>query len=302
MRSGYDAFSAPGRFLRGNVHTHSDRSDGKGTPHEVCARYEGLGYDFLCLSDHFLARYGFPITDTRQYRSARFTTLLGAEVHAGANSQDEVWHILAVGLPADFAPTADGESGEALAARAKAAGAFVGIAHPQWSALTIEDGRAMAPHAHAVEVYNTTCALETGRPDGTALWDRLLCEGYDHLGGYAADDAHFKIHDTGYAWMMVKARENDPDALLEAMKAGHYYASTGPSLEALHEDGDAIEVVSSPVLTLTAVGRGTRCVTVSGDDLTRARLPLAPFRGDWCRVMAIERGGGIAWSNPIFVA
>ncbi|MGR3700272.1 MAG: PHP domain-containing protein, partial [Roseovarius sp.] len=94
-----DVFSAPGRFWRGNLHTHSTRSDGVLPPEEVCRRYAAEGYDFMALTDHFVGRYDYPITDTRAYRSNRFTTLLGAELHSGALSNGELWHILAVGLP-----------------------------------------------------------------------------------------------------------------------------------------------------------------------------------------------------------
>ena len=58
-------FSSPGRFWRGNLHTHSTRSDGHIGPEEVCAFYRAHGYDFLALTDHFLERYEYPITDTR---------------------------------------------------------------------------------------------------------------------------------------------------------------------------------------------------------------------------------------------
>ena len=46
------AFTAPGRFWRGNLHTHSTRSDGVLSPQEVCRRYPDEGYDFLALTDH----------------------------------------------------------------------------------------------------------------------------------------------------------------------------------------------------------------------------------------------------------
>jgi predicted metal-dependent phosphoesterase TrpH len=149
---GTQAFAAPGKFWRGNIHTHSTKSDGALEAAEVCRLYREAGYDFLCLSDHFMARFGFPITDTRDLRTNAFTTIIGAEIHAPATSHGELWHILAAGLPDDFAPPAEGEDGVALTRRARAAGAYIGIAHPQWSGLTIEDGRAMAPHAHSVEI------------------------------------------------------------------------------------------------------------------------------------------------------
>lgn len=88
-------FSAPGRFWRGNIHGHSNRSDGALPVAEVCARYRAQGYDFISVTDHFLEKYGFPITDTKAFRDADFTTIPGAELHAPANSRGEIWHILA---------------------------------------------------------------------------------------------------------------------------------------------------------------------------------------------------------------
>src|SRR6185369_11717508 len=124
---------------KGNLHTHSTRSDGALEPEAVVAAYRKHGYDFIALTDHFLAPYDFPITDTRAYRDERFTTLLGAELHAPETEHGEFWHLLVVGLPLDFAPPKDDETGPALAARAVKAGAFVGIAHPAWYTLTLAD-------------------------------------------------------------------------------------------------------------------------------------------------------------------
>jgi len=297
---GIDAFSAPGRFWRGNLHTHSTRSDGALEPEEVCARYREAGYDFLCLSDHFLARFGFPVTDTRDFRTNRFTTIPGAELHAMENSHGELWHILAVGLPEDFPATGETETGLELAARARATGAFIGIAHPQWSSLTEADGRAMAPHAHAVEIFNHTSEVECARPDGTMLLDLLLNEGY-RLGGYAADDAHFKGPDAFGAWTMVKAEENQPEALVAALKAGLYYSSQGPLIHDFAVDGDDLVVECSQAVNVAVVGRGTRARNVRGEDLGTVRLPLEPFDGDWLRVVVGDESGRLAWTNPLWL-
>jgi hypothetical protein len=56
------AFTAPGRFWRGNLHTHSTNSDGVLSPEEVCRRYRAEGYDFLAITDHFIGIYGYPMT------------------------------------------------------------------------------------------------------------------------------------------------------------------------------------------------------------------------------------------------
>src|SRR5579872_6747252 len=166
-------FSSPGRFWRGNLHTHSTRSDGQLRPEEVCAFYHEAGYDFLALTDHFMERYGFPITDTSPYRTPEFTTLLGAELHTGRTELGQLWHILAVGLPPDFAPNLPDETGPAIAARALSAGAFVAAAHPAWYGVTEADIRSLGA-IHAVEVYNGTAIDDNDKADSWYVMDVLL--------------------------------------------------------------------------------------------------------------------------------
>jgi predicted metal-dependent phosphoesterase TrpH len=291
------AFDAPGSFYRGNLHTHSNRSDGALTPETVCAHYRDAGYDFLALTDHFTKRYEYPIVDTRPFRTNRFTTILGAELHAPQNSHGEVWHILSVGLPQDFAANGESETGPQLAARAVEAGAFVAIAHPHWSGLTVEDGRAL-PMAHAAEIYNHTCALENARGGSAMFVDALLDERRD-VSIIATDDAHFKCDDSCGGWVMVKAEANEPEALLQSLKAGHFYSSQGPEIRAAEIRGDMLEVECSPVELVAAVGRGTRSANIRGSGLTRAELPLRRFAGDWFRLVVTDNAGRSAWSNPV---
>lgn len=301
-----DIFSLPGRFWRGNLHTHSTRSDGVLDPAEVCRRYRAEGYDFIALTDHFVGRYGYPIVDTTGYRTDDFTTILGAELHSGAMQNGELWHILAVGLPADFGPgnapdfrpVAGQESGAQLAARARAAGAFVAIAHPQWSGMTLQDARSIAA-AHAVEVYNHGCAVAADRADGFAIADLLLSEGRD-LTLCASDDAHFNEPDHFGGWVMVRAVENTPDALLAALKAGDYFSTQGPELRGIQLRGDVLDVACSAVVTVIVQGQGSAATAIHGASMTRAAVPLGRFADShWLRVTVIDAAGRRAWSNPI---
>lgn len=301
------AFSAPGRFWRGNLHTHSTRSDGVLQPDEVCRRYEAEGYDFLALTDHFVGCYGYPIVDTQAFRSNSFTTILGAELHSGVMANGELWHILAVGLPPDFAPSDSPdfdpkpgqETGAELAARAVAAGAFVAVAHPQWSGMTLADARAITA-AHAVEIYNHGCAVGCDRPDGFAIADLLLSEGRK-LTVVATDDAHFYEPDHFGGWTMVKAQENTPEALLSGLKAGDFYSSQGPELRDVYLEGDKVVIECSAVVTAIAVGRGSAAISTHGGSMTRVELPLSGLDGSpWLRVTVVDSGGKRAWSNPIW--
>ncbi|MEM9330419.1 MAG: CehA/McbA family metallohydrolase [Pseudomonadota bacterium] len=301
------AFNSPGNFYRGNLHTHSDKSDGVLSPAEVCQRYSDEGYDFIALTDHFVGVFNYPITDTTGFRNNRFTTILGAEIHSGAMQNGELWHILAVGLPADFAPSnspnftpiPDQETGPQLARRARQSGAFVAIAHPEWSGLTMEDARSIDA-AHAVEIYNHGCDVECDRGRGFHTLDLLLSEG-KRLHLCATDDAHFNGPDHFGGWVMVKAEANDPAQLLEALKAGHFYSSQGPELKNITWSEREVTIECSPAKSIIVQGQGSAAVVVHGESMTRNSVKLSRFKeSNWMRVTVIDAAGKRAWSNPVW--
>ena len=259
-----DLFTAPGRFHRGNLHAHSTLSDGALSPQEVCRRYRAEGYDFIALTDHFIGRYGYPIADTAPFRAPGFTTLLGAEIHSGAMEN----------------------------------GAFVAVAHPQWSALTLADARSIDA-AHAIEVYNHGCHVGADRADGFHMLDLLLSEGRD-LTAVATDDAHFTEPDHFGGWVMVKARDNAPEALLAALKAGAFYSSQGPELRGIRRVGDVLEVECSAAASVIVQGCGSAATAVHGASMTAAEVPLGRLANSpWLRVTVADRAGKRAWSNPM---
>ena len=46
-------------YYKGNLHGHSNHSDGALKPNEVVNEYKNLGYDFTCLSDHLWKNENF---------------------------------------------------------------------------------------------------------------------------------------------------------------------------------------------------------------------------------------------------
>ena len=296
-------FSQHGRFWRGNLHTHSTRSDGVSTPEQICALYRDAQYDFLALTDHFLERYGFPITDTTPYRSDGFTTLFGAELHTGQTEFGQLWHILAVGLPQDFAHYPPGETGPEVAARALAAGAYVAAAHPSWYGITEADVRSLGA-IDAVEIFNGTAIDHNDKPDSVAMLDLLLTRGLRYT-ACATDDAHCTPdrNDALRGWVYVKSETLEPEALLAALKAGAYYSSTGPMIYDIEvTPKDKVVVQCSPADRIWVTGPGSNSVSAHGCGLTHAELSLAgigtvPF----IRVTTCDCNGGRAWSNPIWL-
>ncbi len=302
-------FSASGQFWRGNLHTHSTMSDGRLTPQQVIEAYKARGYDFVQLSEHFLKFFNWPITDTRKFRSDDFTTIIGAELHALATSVGEYWHILATGLPLDFAPCGDDETPAAIARRAADAGAFITLAHPAWSQLTIDDGMSIDA-AHSLEIYNTGCSVENDRGDGSYLLDQMLNKAR-RLTCIATDDAHFHTGDFDAfgGWINVKAEKLEPDALVAAMIRGNYYSTQGPQIHSVSIDDNIVSVSSSPVNSISLIGGTSRTSTRLGKSICSARLDLAELEhsfapappSPWLRLVIIDEHGKRAWTNPIWL-
>jgi hypothetical protein len=301
-------FTAPGKFFRGNLHTHSTRSDGALDPKEVCRRYQAEGYDFIALTDHFVGLFNYPITDTCAFRNDHFTTILAAELHTGSMDNGHLWHLLAVGLPSDFhppdapnfKPIKGSESAADIAQRARDAGSFVAIAHPHWSGLTEADARSITA-AHAVEIYNHGCVVDNDRGEGFLTLEHLLNEGR-RLNLIATDDAHFNTPDYFGGWIMAQATENTPEALLDALKAGTFYSSTGPEINDIRVNKDSIEVECTPVTNILVQGQGSPMARLGGESMTKARVSLERLASSpWIRITIIDRAGKRAWSNPIWI-
>ena len=304
-----EPFSLPGKFLRGNLHTHSTLSDGRLTPEQVIERYKASGYDFLVLSDHFVQMYDWPVADTREFRSNTFTTISGAELHAPKTNAGELWHILAAGLPLDFAPAGKKETGSELAQRAVDAGAFVAITHPEWSQLDLNDGLSI-DCAHAVEIYNHGCAVECARGGGWYLLDQLCNLGH-RLTAIATDDAHFTYGDQDAfgGWINVKTQSLNPEVILSALKEGHFYSSQGPQFHNVELADTTLKVNCSPVDSIIVVNGTSRTTGGYGKAITSAELNLKDLEkgwlleklSPWFRVVITDGQGKSAWTNPYWL-
>jgi hypothetical protein len=291
-------FAKPGQFYRGNLHGHSTNSDGKFVVAEVVEKYRAHGYDFIAISDHFMEVYGYPVTDSRAHRDEDFTTLLAAELHLSKMENGELWHVLAVGLPADFTPPVEHEDIVDLASRAADAGAFIGMVHPSWNGMTPTDA-ARLPFAHAVEVYNHSSEVEIARGNGWGLCDQLLNQGR-RVSAFAVDDSHYFDNDFEGGWVHVKAQNLEPEALLESLKNGWYYSSQGPLIHDISVSDDEICITCSPARNIILSGHGSKGENIDGIGMTSACFPAHRFRDAYARVTVTDAHGRHAWSNPIW--
>jgi len=299
-------FTSAAGVFRGNLHGHSTHSDGQNSPADVVRLHREAGYDFTCLSEHLWTdpRFSAPtIIDATAFDSADFITIISAELHCPgkAHDKDGLWHIVANGLPADFPVPDSSETGPELVARAVAAGAYVTIAHPEWYSLTDDEARSLAAAgAHGVEIYNHSSAIEAGRGGGIATLDLLLNEGHRvHL--TATDDSHHVPGDAFGGWVMVAADSLTAGDIIASLKAGNYYASSGPDFIDISIDGANLDVGTSPVDRIILAGDRHRAEFVAGEGLTTASFDLASLDSAFFRVVAIDARGQCAWSNPYWM-
>ncbi len=151
---------------------------------------------------------------------------------------------------------------------------FPHVNHPNFGwAVTAEDLIALRGERF-FEVYNGHPAVHNEgdalHPGIERMWDIILTErlagGREVLYGVAVDDAH-NYHamttanaNPGRGWVMVRAAALTPAALVAAMEAGDFYASTGVTLADVRHDGQALVLEIEPEAGVTYVTQfiGTR--------------------------------------------
>ncbi len=162
---------------------------------------------------------------------------------------------------------------------------FPHINHPNFGwAITPEDMMQLTGERF-FEVYNGHPAVhnygDSLRPNMDVLWDKVqlsyLLAGKPLLYGLATDDAHnYHVFDdehsnTGRGWVMVHAEELTPNAMVEAMERGDFYASTGVELSDVTFDGEAlsVKVVAETDIDYTIQFIGAKSTDEKGAELLK---------------------------------
>jgi len=303
-------FDAPGAWFRCALHAHTTNSDGELAPELLVRHYEWAGYDVLATTDHWVR--------TAEASTKRLLVIPSAELNAEAPDQANDAHVLALGLEADpalpegrFAPLAD------VVAWIAENGGLPFIAHTYWSGLRTEqwwDCEGLL----GLEVWNSGCELELGRGDSSVHWDEALERGR-RLWGLATDDSHHPGFDSGFAWTWVRAAEKTQAAVLDALRTGAFYGSTGPEIRGVEVSEHEVVVDCSPAAAVTLYcGRwhGARAnahrlgypnhsrVLARDDDglITRVSLERPWDGGRYGRVEVKAADGTKAWTNPLWIA
>lgn len=224
-----------GTWVRGNLHGHCSESSGCASVPLLAGieKHRKAGARFLALTDHDR------VTDlsAARLRWPDMTFLEGFEWSRSENILfvgEKVPPLYRLSLP------------EALQ---QASGLLTVICHPRpnhgrdyW---TIPMILALDPPPVAIEVYNSHYSrplrTEPGpNPLYTDTWDALLSRGL-RVWGFANDDSH-DPSDFGRTATIANVKDLSAASLMEALKEGRFYGSTGLMLDEVSISGDVIIV------------------------------------------------------------
>jgi hypothetical protein len=297
-------------FRRGNLHSHSNRSDGDSPPAEVYGWYRAHGYDFIAVTDHNTFTNPAEFVTEPQ---ADFLVIGGEEVTMRGGGREVHMNALCTrrSIPGGTFPSAR----EALAhgvLEIRTAGGIALINHPNFTWGVKASDLAAAAGSNLIEIYSGHPFVPSdgrpGSPSHETMWDMALTEGLDYT-GVAVDDMHRlradrrRVSRPGKAWVEVFADKLDAPTICEALENGMLYSSTGPVLRRVRVTDDTYGVW--PVdhnVDVIFIGSGGRVLA--------RRRPTGPESSvaygvvgteGYVRARIVRADGKVAWTPAVRV-
>jgi hypothetical protein len=298
------------RWVKGNTHTHTNRSDGEEYPHRVARWYQEHGYQFLFITDHNMVTATAAIDADP---NDDFIVIPGEEISFSLQRRQVHVNSLNPGRPAEAKEGATlAETLQNAIDAARQAGGIPQINHPfrRWS-LRADDMRGLR-NVRLFEVLNMpreSNNFPAGGSSGTeGLWDALLTSGMI-LYGVASDDAHDfygeflpGLSHPGKGWVVVRVNELTAAAVCAGLEKGDFYASTGIELaEVLVSEKEyrlTIKPYRETSYTTIFIGRNGQ-VLAKADGLQATYA----FKGDelYVRAKVVSSMGEMAFCQPVFI-
>jgi len=303
-------------FQRGNIHTHTARSDGRQSPREVAEWYRDHGYQFLAITDHDVLVDPAELSDVER---PGFVLLPGEEITSTA--REKPVHLQALCIDHLIASGHYDTPLQALAtgiAAVHAQNGFVVVNHPNFSwAFGVADLTPL-PGPYALEIWSGHPAVysagDATRPSHEAMWDELLTRGR-RVTAVAVDDEHTLVPTDGggdalpgQAWIWTFG-ELGREPVCDALRSGRLYASSGVVFRRLRVEPDRFTVwVDNPGDTVVFVASAAQVLAiVTSDALAHDDDGFAAsytLRGGEAYVRALARApdGSAAWTQAYYTS
>ena len=290
------------------LHAHTTESDGDESPERATEWYRRLGYDCLVLSDHNL------VTKPEREASDKPILVPGEEVTAILVDNPVAVYVNAVGLSKAVVPIVGNGVLETLQANVDAivqAGGIASLTAPYYRSSFDHHSLVQVEGATLLDIYNAHPSNILGDPRTFSyeeLWDEFLTAG-KNIFGTANDDAHNYLEfstdnsNPGRAWVMARCRALTPNSVVEALRSGDFYASTGIRLDKLESTSESISLTIDPKF---AQSYSTTFIGLQGAVLyeqqgTEVRYEIKGDEG-YVRARVTSSWGARAWTQPVFVS
>jgi hypothetical protein len=280
-------------WFKGNTHIHSTASDGALDFSQLADLYTSAGFQFLFRTDHWVTAN--VAADLQTYPLLWLDGIeLDGHDHTGA-----YFHIVCLGT---FQGIERGMDLEEAVRSARAQGGLIILAHPHWTGNTLQD--ALRLPLDGIEIYNHICQWMNGKGSAGPLWDSLILAKPGTI-GIASDDTHLTPTDPGWngGWIMVNAPACTSRDITTAIRAGNYYATTGPSFHSIQYKDGKVRVETSPVKFIRLVGPAYHCAKILDPDgcgLTSAEFEI-PLSWNPVYIQIEDDQRHLAWTNPLLV-
>lgn len=323
-----------GQFYKANMHCHSTCSDGALTPEELKELYKSAGYSILAYTDHNV------LIDHSDLDDEEFLAITGCEIdivrrndkpiscnpcyHLNMYPMDQHQTVLPCFNPNIWGKRRDlieaqkyigtpnyvrkYDNANELIEEFRKLGFLVSVNHPSWSVQYVED-LVKTEGIFAMEIYNNACYLEGFDEVNSRMYDEVLHAG-KRIWCMAADDNHninpknLPQHDSLGGFIMVKAKELTYPSVWDAIKAGHFYASTGPEIKELYIEDNKLYIKTSPAvrIAMSTAARQARCAIPDGGigTITEAVFDISDLYPGYFRITVDDERGHHAWSQPCF--
>jgi hypothetical protein len=194
---------------------------------------------------------------------------------------------------------APSEDRQAVIDEVNAGVGFVIVNHPDWQRgfdhCPLERLRAWSDY-QGIEIYNGVIGRLDGSPYALQKWETLLSEGR-RVWGYANDDSH-SAQDVGMGWNVVSVKERSPEVILEALRAGRFYATTGVEITGITVEDRRIRVETSNAERIVGHSLWGHRFAVADDTCIEVEVPE---NTPYVRFTCWGQGEKFAWTQPFFV-
>jgi len=306
------AFSQTLNWYKGNTHTHTINSDGDSSPADVAEWYRENRYNFLFITDHEHVTNVAPLNYLHG-KPGVFIVISGQEVTDSFDRKP--LHMNGLGVSSVVMPNKLPGAVETLQKNIDdvvRAGGIVQINHPNFGwALTSEQLIQLRNYT-LLEIHNGHPLVNNlgggGSPSAESIWDAVLTSG-KLVFGVADDDSHYfkRIGDPtvptpGKGWIYVRASELTPRGILDAIKKGDFYASTGVELSDYQANAEHVKITikeeRNSKYRITFIGTGGR---VLSEAIQSPAIYTIKGNEGYVRAKIIESNGEMAWTQPVMI-